>query len=45
MVQLSLRIPDDVLAALRLSLDNQDKIGGELLMLAAAKLYEMERLS
>lgn len=45
MPQISLCIPDDVLAALRLSQKNPDKIGGELLMLAAAKLYEMGRLS
>ena len=45
MRQISLHIPDDALGAFMPSPENQDKIGGELLMLAAAKLYEMGRLS
>lgn len=45
MPKISLHVPDDVLAALRLPQENPDMIGGELLMLAAAKLYEMGRLS
>ncbi len=45
MRQISLHIPDDALGAFMLPQESQDKIGGELLMLAAAKLYEMGRLS
>jgi len=45
MTQISLHIPNDILAALRLPQENPDMIGGELLMLAAAKLYELGRLS
>jgi predicted HTH domain antitoxin len=42
MEQIAVQIPDNIPLALKIS---QQKIGSELLMLAAVKLYELDRLS
>lgn len=45
MQHISIQIPDDTVAAPHVSLASPERIGSELLLLAATKLFEMGRLS